>query len=553
MTQTPTSSRLTQYRHRVVAERDALRRALPTAAEHQQQALADVLAHNAGTAFGVEHGFARIRNIDDFRSAVPIRDYDALAPWIERAAAGEQNVLSADDPVVFFKSSGSTGDSKKIPITRTFMKRVFFPFYYAAWANFAEHFPAVLAHDDSTLNLKHDPVPVDTTASGRPHAGASQVDFGTAFGEPLSAEPGTRAPWATLPAHAADADHLERAYLRLRLAVQADLRCVIGINPAMVAAVPHQLAQWWPRIVKDLHDGTLGGHPYGPADRERAAQLERLAAYHGTLLPAHVWPNLELIFCWTTGLASLYLPRLREAFGPGVTVLPAPVAASEGPVAVALDRHPTAGPLVVPAAWYEFLPADDDIRPDSPTLRHDELAEGQEYHVVFTHVGGLYRYALGDVVRVVDRVAGVPRVEYAGRRNLSDVAGERLRESHVVRALRTALDGGGLEVVNATCRAVDTGVDVPRYEFALAPFRPFGDTETRTLAGALDTALGSVSAGYRTARAAGRLDPPVLHLVPADRFLTEWQWRVAQGTRPAQVKDRVFQRDEAGWQRVLGR
>ena len=173
--------------------------------------------------------------------------------------------------------------------------------------------------------------------------------------------------------------------------------------------------------------------------------------------------------------------------------------------------------------------------------------------MVFTHVGGLYRYAVGDVVRVVDRVAGVPRVEYAGRRNLSDVAGERLREAHVVRALHGALGRCGLEVTNATCRPAPGGPGTaPRYEFALAPFRPFGDTETRALAAALDAALGDVANGYRAARDTGRLDAPVLHLLPADRFLDDWERRVADGTRPAQVKDRVFQRDEASWRRLLG-
>src|SRR2546425_4051659 len=169
-----TASRVARYRRRVVAERDALRAALGRAAAHQRRALVELLAENADTAFGVEHGFAGIRDVADFRAAVPIRDYAALAAWIDRAAAGERNVLSADDPVVYFMSSGSTGDNKKIPITRSFMRRTFFPFYYAAWANFAEHFPQVLARDDSTLNLKHDPAArLASTASGRPHAGAS--------------------------------------------------------------------------------------------------------------------------------------------------------------------------------------------------------------------------------------------------------------------------------------------------------------------------------------------------------------------------------------------
>ncbi|MEV6602154.1 GH3 auxin-responsive promoter family protein [Actinoplanes sp. NPDC051346] len=550
------AARVAQYRHRTVAERDALRAALGDAVSHQRRALADVLTENAATAFGGEHGFAGIRDVDAFRAAVPIRDYEALAPWIDRAADGEPRVLTADDPVVFFMSSGSTGDNKKIPITRSFMRRSFFPFYYAAWANFAEHFPRVLERDDTTLNLKHDPVPrLAATASGRPHAGASQVDFGAAFGEHLAAEPGTRAPWSALPATVWTEDHLDRSYARLRLAVEADLRCVIGINPAMVAALPYQLAEWLPRIVKDLHDGTVDGKPHGCANRERAAELERLAGYYGTLLPAHVWPNLELIFCWTTGLASLYLPRLRESFGTRVTVLPAPVAASEGPVAVALDRHATAGSLVVPAALYEFVPADEELRPDSATLLMEDLTEGEEYHVVFTHVGGLCRYAVGDVVRVVDRVAGVPRVEYAGRRNLSDVAGERLRESHVVRALRTALDRTGLEVVNATCRPVVRPGAGTRYEFALAAFASggagWGDTEVEALTAALDAALSGTAEGYRGARAAGRLDAVRLHVVGAERFAEDWQRRVARGVRPAQVKDRVFQRDDASWERMI--
>ncbi len=117
-------------------ERNTLLRALQSPRDAQRQVLASLLAANAGTSFGVEHGFKRIRDWKDFRAAVPIRDYAVLAPWIDRVAGGEHNVLSADDPVVYFMSSGSTGDSKKIPITREFMRTGFFPPFYAAWANF---------------------------------------------------------------------------------------------------------------------------------------------------------------------------------------------------------------------------------------------------------------------------------------------------------------------------------------------------------------------------------------------------------------------------------
>lgn len=551
MPQGPAADRLEAYRHRVLSERDGLLAALASPKQAMDRTLAGLLETNAGTAFGLEHDFKSIRDWRDYRSAVPIRDYDALAPWINRAAGGEHNVLSVDDPVVFFMSSGSTGDSKKIPITAEFMRTGFFPPFYAAWANFIDHFPDVVADDASTLNLKFDPVHrTPTTASGRPHLGASQVDFGAAFGEPLAAEPGSRAPWGELPVPVGDTDYLEKAYLRLRLAVEHDVRCVIGINPAVVAALPYQLGQWWPRIVQELRDGTIGGHRHGSPNAERARELDRLAAYFGTLRPVHVWPNFRLIFCWTTGLASLYLRGLAEEFGQGVTVLPAPVAASEGFIAVGTDRHPTACTPALTAAFHEFVDADTDLRPDTETLSFDELETGREYHVVLSQVGGLYRYALGDVVRVVDRRDDMPRVSYAGRGGLSDVAGERLRESHVVRALHVALDGGGLRVRNATCRPVTSG-GVSRYEFALAPSQPVSATEAAVLVRALDGGLRGVSADYHAARGRGGLSEPRLHLLPADAFLREWQGRVESGIRPPQVKDRVFQRDDAAWQALL--
>lgn len=536
--------RVRRYRQRVFRERARLREALADPGRQQQDVLTDLLAANADTEFGRQYGFGKIRTAADFKAAVPIHDYAALEPWIERMAGGAHAVLTAEDPVVYFTSSGSTGAHKKVPVTRRFMRTSFFPFYYAAWAPMAEHFPDAVDRDDAVLNLKHDPRPAKaTTASGRPHLGASQIDFGTAFGEPLSAEPGTAAPWSSLPCPVPADDHLEKAYVRLRIAAEhPDLRGLVGINPAMVAAVPYQLRMWWPRIVREIADGTVGGFPYGPGNLARARRLDRL----DPVRPSGVWPGMQVLFCWTTGLAKLYLPRLREEFGAGVTVLPAPVAASEGPVGVALDRHGSAGSLVVTAAFYEFVPAEERIRPDSATLGPAELEAGREYHVVLSHVGGLVRYALGDVVRVLDTVGGSPRVEYAGRNTVLDAQGERLRESQVLRALGTALDAGGLEVRNAACH-VDDGA---RYEFACAPRIPWSDEESGFLAARLDEALAAESPGYRAARAAGRLAPAVVTRIDGEAFLREWHAEVTRGVRPAQAKDRLLRRDDAAWQRL---
>ena len=71
----------------------------------------------SATAFGREHGFARINSYDEFVKQVPVREYEAFKPYIERVKQGEGNVLWKGKPLYFAKSSGTTSGVKYIPIT----------------------------------------------------------------------------------------------------------------------------------------------------------------------------------------------------------------------------------------------------------------------------------------------------------------------------------------------------------------------------------------------------------------------------------------------------
>lgn len=534
---------------RMVEEhRQRLLAALADAAAWQERVLAAAVDGNARTEFGRRHGFERVGDVDDFRAAVPIGTYDDYAPWIEQAAAGRPNVLTAEEPLLFFTSSGSTGDPKKIPVTATFARDCFLPFLYATYAGIADRHPHLAARDDAVFSLKHDPgARWGTTASGKAHIGASQLDFST-LGEQLR-EPGTSAPWGPLPSDLLCTDTFERLYHRLRIAAEHDVRCLVGINPAQVAALPHLLDRWWPQLVEDVATGRLGDVERRPPNPGRAAELRRAAEARGTLLPRDLWGRLELVVCWNAGLASLYLPRALETFGDDVAVHPAPVAASEGPIGIPLDGHPSAGPLVVSGVFYEFVPAAEEVRPDSETLLFDQLEDGEEYHVLLTHPGGFYRYAVGDVVRVRGFVEGVPRVEYAGRATTVSAAGERLREAQLVRALSRACDSAGCSLANASAR-VDEGMRPPRYEVAVE--LAVGDAVVaESFAARLDRALCEESPGYRSARARSDLGAPRVRLATTGAFRREWELRVREGNRPPQVKDRVFWRDLASWKRLV--
>lgn len=533
---------------RVLAEHRRFLECLDHPEEVQRDLLRNILERNADTSFGREHGLASVRTLNELRRAVPIRTHEAVMPWIERAMGGEPKVLTTDDPVVYFSSSGSTGREKRIPITRTYMRQTFLPFYHASFAPLLQAVPQAPAEPGAVLNLWQDPSsPIARTAQGRPHIGASQVDY-RKFGEDSAVGLGNNAPWSRIPEALAGTDPWERSYYKLRMAAEQDIRVVIGVNPAMVAGLPYQLSQMWPQLVDDLRAGTLGGHRHTAPNPERAEQIEGYAKTFGTVHPYHLWPHLTAVFVWNSGLARSYLPRVRETYGPGVRLFPAPVASCEGPAAVPVDGHPHGAPLYLPGCLYEFVPAEGPVTADSETLRATEVEEGRDYHLVISHVGGLYRCAVTDVVTVVGHVGRTPRIEYAGRDVVRSAAGERLTEAVALRALRAACHDTGAEVRNATFHLRSEGDGAGgHHQVAVA----FSGPPAPALASALDRRLSQECAGYAAGRGSGSIGPVEVITVHPDAFLWEWERAARSGQRPPRIKDRVFLPDEETWARIV--
>lgn len=505
---------------RVLSEHRRLLSSLERPDEVQRDLLAEIIRENGDTEYGRGYGLPRVRTADEYRRAVPIRTHEELMPWIERVMAGESNVLTADEPVVYFSSSGSTGREKHIPVTRTYMQRCFLPFYYASFAVLLQAIPEAVA-PNGVLNLWQDPTsPIARTAAGQPHIGASQVDY-RKFGESVAVGPGNNAAWSVIPDALAGANPWDRAYYKLRLAAEQDIRLLIGVNPAMVAGLPYQLREQWPRLVEEIRAGTLGGLPHTAPNPERADEIAGYAKTFGTVHPYHLWPRMTGIVAWNSAIASMYLPRVRETYGPGVQLFAAPIASCEGPAAVPVDRHPSGAPLYLPGCFYEFVPAEQPITADSETLLATELDEGREYHLVFSHVGGLFRCAVTDVVRVVGHVGRTPRIEYAGR----NVTRDGLTEASAVRALRAASADTGSELRNATFRQVGNG-----FQVAVA---------------------GLITDGFDAALNARLGRPAEVVRVHPDAFLRAWEYAIRAGQRPPRVKDRVFAPSTGAWHRIV--
>ena len=87
----------------------------------QKRVFQSLISQAAATQFGTDHDFKNIHTHQDFVERVPVRDYEALRPYVEKVVAGEENILWKGKPLYFAKTSGTTSGAKYIPITKDSM------------------------------------------------------------------------------------------------------------------------------------------------------------------------------------------------------------------------------------------------------------------------------------------------------------------------------------------------------------------------------------------------------------------------------------------------
>ena len=100
------------------AARERLLAAARNPARAQAEALSRILGRLAPTALGRDLGVGAATTPDAFRAKVPIHDYEALRPYVDRQIAGE-TAMTTETPLVYTRTSGTTGEPKHIPVTPT--------------------------------------------------------------------------------------------------------------------------------------------------------------------------------------------------------------------------------------------------------------------------------------------------------------------------------------------------------------------------------------------------------------------------------------------------
>ncbi len=95
-----------------------IRKEMQRAVEDQDAILEDLIKTGRKTDFGKEHNFDAVHTYNEFKAAVPIRDYEQFKPYINKIKEGRHHVLWKGQPIYLAKTSGTTSGVKYIPITK---------------------------------------------------------------------------------------------------------------------------------------------------------------------------------------------------------------------------------------------------------------------------------------------------------------------------------------------------------------------------------------------------------------------------------------------------
>ena len=378
----------------------------------QRDQLAWLIAKARRTHWGESHHYEAIRSYEDFAQKVPVSTYEDFAPWIMRQLGGEKDVLWRGRVNRFAQSSGtSNGKSKYIPVTSDALQLC----HYKGSSSVVAHY----------LNLYPD---------SRMFSGKGLILGGSFANEVDDLRKDARV--GDLSAHLIDKVN--------------SLVDIVRIPSKDIA-----LMEDWEKKLPALVEASIG---------ENITNLSGVPSWFLVLLKAviekagattihEVWPNLEVFFhggisfkpyrSQYAAITDVSKMRYIEAYN-----------ASEGFFAVQDTIDSRAMLLLLDlGVFYEFMPLDQLDNPSPQLVPMWKVEPGKVYGLVISSCNGLWRYAIGDTVKI-ESVNPV-RISIAGRtKHFINAFGEELMVHNAEAAIAKVCDEMNCAILNYTVAPV---------------------------------------------------------------------------------------------------
>jgi hypothetical protein len=512
----------------------------------QRKKLMAIVEKNQHTEYGKEHGFSRIKSLKDWQKAVPIVTYEDIRERVERMTRGEKDVLTAEAPVMFAKTSGTTGQAKYIPVTPTCQGRDHAD-QLRAWLHYARRDHPEMFHG-KVLSLVS-PAVEGHTPSGIPYGSTSGVVY-------------RDMPWAVKGTYAVPypvfeiEDYEAKYYCLMRIGMANEITCVATANPSSVVKMCEMADSHADALLRDVADGSLRADlDIAKPIREllvaqcrpmpdKARHLEQARKTRsGKLLPADYWPNLALVACWKGGTVGHYVERFSHFFDPderkSIPVRDWGYLSSEARCSIPVSDEGCGGVLTVAANVYEFVEVEElEKKPDSPDMWRmigvEELEVGKQYYIFITTTGGLYRYDINDIIEVVGRYRQTPVIAFCRKgRGMTSITGEKISVDQVIEAFERGAREAAVEVSHFKAEA-DT--EAERYVFKIEAAKAIPEERLRSMLESLEKHLSQLNIEYAAKRKSLRLNSPILMVMKPGWYDSGKQRLVAEGKRVFQAK-----------------
>ncbi|MDP3313314.1 GH3 auxin-responsive promoter family protein [Lutibacter sp.] len=373
--------------------------------EVQQELLSKLLSKAKWTELGTKYEFDKIKNYQQFSEKVPIQQYESIEPLIERTRKGEPNVFWPTSIKWFAKSSGTTNaKSKFIPVSDEAI----------------EHCHLKAGKDMLCLYINNNPETQLFIGKGLRLGGSSAVyeDNNSFFGD-LSAIIIENLPfWADF----SSAPKLETALMSeweskmtkiIDETVNEDITSLVGV-PSWMLVLLHKVL-------------------------EKTGKKNIL----------EVWPNLEVYFHGGVNF-NPYREQFKKIIPKEDFKYYETYNASEGFFAIQDQNNSQEMLLMLDyGIFYEFIPMNLFEGEKSKAIPLSEVQLNQNYALVITTNGGLWRYLIGDTIKFTS--LNPFRIKITGRtKHFINVFGEELIIENAEEGLRQACLKTNAEVADYT-------------------------------------------------------------------------------------------------------
>lgn len=426
------------------------------------------------TEWGRHHHYGDIRTPDEYRQHVPLQDYGGVKPWVDRMRQGEQNLLWPTDIRWFAKSSGTTNaKSKFIPVSREALEECH---YKGGKDLLALHFAM---RPQSQL-----------------YKGMSMVVGGSSATEPLRND-----------AYTGDLS----AIIIRNLPLWVEVRRTPVIETALMENWEEKVERMARETMRE-DVRSIAGVPSWTL-----VVLRRVLELAGKNNILEVWPGLELFMHGGVSFRP-YKEQYRKLIpSPGINYLES-YNASEGFFGITdVEGADDLLLMLDYGIFFEFIPVKELHREQPPTKFLHEVEAGQEYALVISTNGGLWRYMPGDTVRFTSTKPY--RIQVSGRtRSFINAFGEELIVENADRGIEAACAATGAVVSDYTAGPIYMDDQARGGHEWVIEFEVEPDSLEQFIA-VMDKTMRALNSDYDAKRSTDTvLKPPIVHAVPRGVF-----------------------------------